>query len=307
MRAFEIPLPAHHYVVLEHQPGPFTEAMNDEAKDDRVDPRSPRILMDFIYLQLIAGILMCGVGIGFIAWWRMKTQVRYRWFLIGGALWVIAVAGKVPFQYAVAPSVYPLLAETFPRALELFFAGLYVGLISSLFEIGLTLLAVLIWKSWGANPRRGIGIALGAGAIEALILGLGVVLGVTVYLAGVPDTEVVREALEGPYEQTPLFWLLPPTERFLTVPVHTAARALVLLGVVTRRKSLVAGGFLLFMGLDGLVGGAHVAGLVEQVSTWWILVIPLVFAVASAFILKSLFGSWPDSEGAPVSGSQFRT
>ncbi len=251
--------------------------------------------MDLVHLQLIAGILMCAVGLGFMTWWRVKTQLRYRWFFIGGALWMIAVMGKIPFQLTVAPSVYSLLGETFPRALEIFFIGLYVGLISSLFEIGLTLLAALIWKSLSTNRRRGIGIGIGAGAIEALTLGSIVILAVAVYLAGVPGTEVVSESLEAPYERTPLYWLLPPTERFLTIPVHTAARALVLLGVGTRRYGLVAGGFLIFLCLDGVVGGAHASGLVGQLSMWWILLIPLFFAIVSAFILKSLFIGWPEN------------
>ncbi|RLB61389.1 MAG: YhfC family intramembrane metalloprotease [Deltaproteobacteria bacterium] len=234
---------------------------------------------------------MIAVGVIAIILWRTKTSVAYRWFWVGAGLWTVAVVLKVPFSILVGKSVMALLTDNASSTVRVLWAGLYFGLQSALFEMGLTILAALVWRRLGSDSTRAIAIGLGSGAFEAILLGLIAVVGIAVYLAGVPGTEKVAEAIDAQAAMTPLFWLLPPTERLLTLVTHASSRALVLLGVAKGRYQLVLTGFLLFMALDGSVV-ACLKALGSPISMWWLEIAPLVFALISLPVLFWCHTRW---------------
>jgi len=69
-------------------------------------------------------------------------------------------------------AVIGFMKESPSYPLQVLGGGLFLGIQSSLFEIGLTFLAVLIWRQLGRDADRAIGIGIGAGAFEALLLGI---------------------------------------------------------------------------------------------------------------------------------------
>jgi len=170
--------------------------------------------------------------------------------------------------------------------------GLFLGVQSSLFEIGLTLLAVLIWRQFGRDADRAIGIGVGAGAFESFLLGISSLAAILTCLAGLPGSEALREGIDKVAASTPFFWLVAPVERVISILCHASSRALVLLGVVKRKRLLVLWGFLLFALLDGIAGGAHVSGMLGKVSMWWIELAILPVALVSIPILKWCRVEW---------------
>jgi uncharacterized membrane protein YhfC len=237
-------------------------------------------------MSLVSALGMIAVGVVAVVFWQRLTRLQYRWFWVGAGLWVVAVILKIIFALLTNVAVLGFMKKSLSYPLLVVGGGLYVGLQSSLCEIGLTLLAVLFWRKLGEGAERAIGIGVGAGAFEAVLLGLSSLTAMVALLAGVPGTEKVREGIETAAAVTPVFWLLGPAERVIAILCHSSSRALVLLGVTARKPSMVFSGFLIFTLLDGIAGAAHVSGKMGEISMWWIELALLPFALASLPILK---------------------
>jgi hypothetical protein len=178
---------------------------------------------------------------------------------------------------------------------------LYVGIQSSVFEMGFTLLAFLIWRQLGRDAGRAIAIGVGAGAFEALLLGIGAVAtGLTLSLVHGPQVEKTLEGLTQIAAITPLLWLIGPVERIIAILCHASTRALLLLGMAKKKYSLAFWGFLIFTLLDGIAGGVHVAGLIGKISMWWIELALVPFAVVSVFVLIWCYRRWGESPPRPM-------
>ncbi len=251
--------------------------------------------MDNVSLSLITALGMIIVALIPLFYWRRLTNLKFRWFCLGAGLWFVSVELKSIFASLYDETIIGFLSANLPELLSGAAGGLYIGIRSSFFEIGLTLLAVLIWKQLGRNSERAIGIGIGAGSFEALLLGLGVLFGAVVYFAGLPGAEEVRVALDSPAELTTLFFLIGPAERSLTIPVHVASRALIILGVAKKKALMVFLGFLIFTLLDGVAGAAHVFGLVGEISLWWIQLAVLPFALLSIPLIIWCYKKWREN------------
>jgi uncharacterized membrane protein YhfC len=252
--------------------------------------------MNNVTLSIIPAAGMMIVASLAVIIWRRVSGLQFRWFLIGAALWTVAVIMKVVCALLTNKAAFGYMKEHLSHPLYVLGGGLLLGIQSSLFEIGLTLAAVLIWKRFGRDANRAIGIGVGAGAVEALLLGIMSLAGILTFLAGLPGTEVVREKIDAVARVTPLFILIAPVERILTIPCHASSRALVLLGVTHRKPVMIFWGFLLFTLLDGVAGLFLISGKTSQISTWWVELAALPFAVASIPILRWCYFRWSKNE-----------
>ncbi len=243
-------------------------------------------------LGLVSACGMMFVAVASVVYWRRKTRVAYRWLWVGTGLWTVAVALKIGCALLMNAAVLGFLGRQLPHWLFVVTGGLYVGIQSSLFEIGLTFVAVLIWKSLGRDADRAIGIGVGAGAFEAFLLGISSLIAVGIVLAGLPGAEQVGKTFDVVAATSPVFWLLAPVERVIAIICHAATRALVLLGVTHRKPWMVVGGFLLFTVLDGIAGAAHVSGIIGKISMWWIELAILPCALVSIPALRWCYGRW---------------
>ena len=231
------------------------------------------------------------VAVAAVVYWRLKTTLPFRWFWVGAGLWIVAVAIKFAIAIPVNPPVFKFLGGIFPYPAFVLVGGFYGGLLSSLTEIGLTWLAVVIWRDFGRNADRAIGIGVGAGAFEAFLLGFGVVASVSVVLAGIQGTEPIRKQIDAGAASNLLFWLIGPVERVTAVLCHASSRALVILGTVHRRPWMIFSGFAIFTLLDGIVTAAHLAGIVGKYPLWWI-----ELALAPAALISIPILRWCDRQ-----------
>src|SRR3974377_1411442 len=96
-------------------------------------------------------------------------------------MWTVGVALK----FAGAVPLNPIFIGTagHPARLSLAAGIVYCGLMTGLFEIGATLAAALIWRRLAADPSRAIAVGMGAGAFEALLVGLTAFAGCLVAVA----------------------------------------------------------------------------------------------------------------------------
>src|SRR5262245_56591300 len=168
--------------------------------------------MDNVTISLVSAVGMMAVAGGAVAWWRRKTGLQFKWFWAGAALWIVAVILKIAFATLTNQAVLLFMKARMPHAVFVVCSGALVGIQSSLFEIGLTIVAGRIWRQLGADAKRAIGVGIGAGAFEAGLLGVGSLVASALAIAGVPGTEIVRKQADQLAGTTPLFWLLGPVE-----------------------------------------------------------------------------------------------
>ena len=252
--------------------------------------------MENVTISLVPAVGMMIVASIAVIYWRRVSGLRYRWFWTGAALWTVAVALKAACALLTNASVIGFMKENLSYPILVFGGALYLGVQSSLFEIGLTMLAVLIWRQFGLEAGRAIGIGIGAGAFEAILLGISSLVAILISLAGLPGAEEVREGIEATAAATPLFWLIAPVERIMAVLCHASSRALVLLGVAHRRFSMVFWGFLIFTLLDSVAGAAHVSGKIGTISMWWVELAILPFALVSIPVLRWCYVTWRERD-----------
>jgi hypothetical protein len=248
-----------------------------------------------LYWSLLSATGMMLVAIAAIVFWRRTTHVAYRWFWIGAGLWTVAVAIKFAIAAPTSGPVFRYLAGQLPGPAFILVGGLYGGLQSSLCEIGLTWLAVLIWSQLGRNAERAIGIGIGAGAFEAFLLGLAAAIGVSATVADARSTELLRQQVDAMANINPVFWLIASVERVIAILCHASTRALVLLGTIHGRPWMVFWGFAIFTLLDGIVTAAHLTGMLGKISMWWIELTILPLALVSIPILWWCYSRWGES------------
>jgi uncharacterized membrane protein YhfC len=255
-----------------------------------------------LYLALLSGIGMIIVGCASIAFCSYRLRPRFRWYWAGAGIWLIAVVLKFLCAFTANPRVFPFLKESVSHPVFVVLGSLYVGIQSSVFEMGVTLAAVLVWRRIAFDAARGLAIGVGAGAFEALLLGLASTISASVAIANVAGTEAVGEQVQLAAATTPLFFLVGPIERIIAILCHVSTRALILLGVVKNRPLLVVYGFAIFTLLDGIAGGAHLTGAIRTVSLWWIELAVLPFAIISVPIIRWCYRNWAGP--APESAQQ---
>jgi hypothetical protein len=277
------------------------------------------------WTALLQGIGMMLVAVVAAWYWRQRSGVLARWFWLGAGLWTVAVLAKVVIALFSNPAVISFLKGELALDLDnlqslfsnppvisilkdhlsflpfIVAGGLYLGIESSLCEIGLTWLAVLRWRELGRDSGRAIAIGVGSGAFEAFLLGLAALAGVLAAMAGVPGTEGSVEEITKLSATTPLWWLLGPVERVTAIICHASSRALVLLGTRYGRGGMVALGFLIFTLLDGAAGAAILSGVVTEGALWWFELAISVFAIISLPILRWCHEWFADS-GEALSG-----
>ena len=80
----------------------------------------------------------------------------------------------------------------------------------------------------------------------------------------------------------------------IAILVHASSRALILLGITSRRPLMVFWGFLIFTLLDSVPGAAYAVGMVGTVSLWWFELALLPFALVSVPILALVHRALPE-------------
>lgn len=254
----------------------------------------------FVVTYLVSGVGMVMVGaVAALLWWWI-SRAEFRWFAVGIGLWVVAVAIKVGIALLSNGPVITFLEAHLPHWLYVTLGGLYVGVESSLCEIGLTLLLVLLWRAPGRDAGTATAVGAGAGAFEAILLGVSAVAAGLVFgYVDHPEVTKAAEAARKLQDATQLTWLIGPAERVLAILCHMSSRTLVLLGVTRRRIGMVVGGFVLFTYIDSVAGAAHISGNIGKMSIWWIELAIVPAALASLGILHWCWRTWGKAETLP--------
>ena len=246
-----------------------------------------------LYPLLLAGPLMILVALAFTVGWKLWSHDQWRWQWVGAAIWAVGVALKFACSIPLTKPVLHALEAALPRGAYIAAGALYIGLLTGVFEIGVTLVVALIWRKLAATANRAVSIGVGAGGIEALLLGVAALIGTLVVVVGVPSTESALTGVAATVAATPLSWLAGPLERIIAILCHTSSRTLVMLAIMRRRAAYFWYGFLIMTAIDAVAGVAHLTGAMMFCSAWWIELAILPFAIISVPILRWCLRQWP--------------
>jgi hypothetical protein len=236
--------------------------------------------------RVITGKLMILVGV--LAVWLCKRRFKPQWryFIIGGALWTCGVTLKFAWAFLLNAPIFSILQESFSPTVSTIIGALYIGLLTGVFEIGVTVIAARQWRSLTANASRGIAVGIGAGAAEAISLGIAVL---------VPAMFWPNVVSSRPEDVILLTILLPVTERVLALLCHTASRAAVLFAAATRKVRWAFAGFALLTGVDVVAGVFLLHKGPTRISTWYLELALVPFALISIGYLIMIIKRWPPS------------
>jgi hypothetical protein len=129
-----------------------------------------------------------------------------------------------------------------------------------------------------ATPGRAVGVGVGAGAFEAMLLGFAGAAAALLAGLGVTSWSVA---------------LAPAAERVIAILCHVAARVLVLMAVATGKWQLFWYGFLLLSGLDAVAMYLHLSGQVGTMSSWMMEAMLAPFGLISIPIVLWCIKHWP--------------
>ncbi len=259
----------------------------------RIDP-APALTP--VYAQSASGALMMVIALAAVfAWWR-HSRVQWRWFWAGAGIWTVGVILK----FAVAIPLNPLFFQKGEQVagLKLWCGSIYCGLLTGIFEIGVTLAAALIWRRLAAGPNRAVAVGIGAGAFEAFLLGIAAFGGPLVAIA-TGQGDLALKSINALAAHTPLLWLTGPVERVIAILAHTAARVLVLRSVAHGRWAGFWAGFAWLSAIDLLAGLALLKGMTTSGSVWLIELMILPFGIASVPLIIWSTRRWAVVAPAP--------
>lgn len=230
---------------------------------------------------IITGKLMVLVGALALLFWRRRTRVAWTYFGIGAALWCVGVALKFGWAFAFNKSILVTINRALPEPAAWAAGALYVGLLTGVFEVGVTILAAKRWAFLSQNSERAIAVGIGAGAFEAIILGL------VVALASLASGQ--QAAAAGSVS----LMVLPAVERILALLCHASSRAMVFFAVAAQRPRWALWGFILMTGLDTVAALFLLSKEPALMNPWHPELAFLPFALISIALLVFLSKAWP--------------
>lgn len=153
-----------------------------------------------VHIYIIPGLEMLLVAILAVVAWQRWSGVQLRWFWIGAGLWTVAVILKVINALLINASAIGFFKGRLPYPVLIIVSGLFLGIESSAFEMGVTWLAARKWRQLGRDAQRAFAVGVGAGAFEAFLQGLAPLIAGLSLIAGVADAEdtLVRACRPGP-------------------------------------------------------------------------------------------------------------
>ncbi len=186
----------------------------------------------FLDQNLVSGIGMIVVGICAVLLWNTSSNVQWRWFGVGAAIWVVGVALKFAWAIPLNGPILRALKGAVPHSAYLAIGSIYIGLLTGVFEVGVTWVAATLWRRMASSAPRAVAVGVGAGAFEAVLLGAGALAAaVTALLNPSSEAAMAMAGAAATANVTRMVWLVGSVERIIAILCHTSSRTLVLFGV----------------------------------------------------------------------------
>lgn len=197
------------------------------------------------------------VGLLAILYWKRRAGSPFRVFMMGGAIWIVAIFPKLLMDLTITPGVSRWASLTLGATGNLVVLGLLVGFRTGFFEGGFTYLTFSRTRLRASTLNEATAFGVGFGGLEAILLGA---LGTVNFAVLLSNPELLSSL---PAEQPALVmrqlsesaWIVfvPMLERVFTLLLHVFV-ALLMFGAVLQAKwRYFLAGFALKSMLDGIL------------------------------------------------------
>jgi uncharacterized membrane protein YhfC len=188
-------------------------------------------------LLLLSGAGMMAVGLAAVLLDRRSRHVPWVVLGLGALAWTVSVALKFAWALPMNGPVKLGLNSIFPAQVANPLNWLYIGLLTGVFECGITWLFVKRTRLKSAYWDEAVAFGIGFGAIEAFLLGclsfLGLLL-VIIFWDQIPDE--TRTAVASQVRNDPIVIPMPIAERVSALVAHVFTCVLIVHGVRVGRS-----------------------------------------------------------------------
>lgn len=182
------------------------------------------------------GMVLVGVLGVFVA--TRASRMLWRPLAIGAAAWMAAVLLKViwalPTNAIVRKGLLGVGGQSFGRTLD----WIYIGLLTGIFECGLTALIVARTKLRDADWSKSFAFGTGFGAAEAIVVGILSLVGIAsilLFYDRLPHETQARVAAQLAGNDAFLPLTMPIIERAAALVMHLFSCVAIIFGFKTRR------------------------------------------------------------------------
>ena len=105
-----------------------------------------------LFLLLLSGCLVILLTIVITLWWKRYIQASWRWLLVGAGAWFVGVVFKFVVAYLANAPILEMIRSILGNTGYLALGSVYVGLLTGVFEIGMTLVFALIITNMYETP-----------------------------------------------------------------------------------------------------------------------------------------------------------
>ena len=202
--------------------------------------------MDLLFFtHLLNGLLMVGLPLGLGIYLTRRFNLGWRLWGIGAATFVLSQVGHIPFNLGLNVLLKGSILVTLPAKQQLIISAIIAGLSAGLWEEGARYVTYRWWAKDARSWRKGVMLGAGHGGIEAVILGLLVLITFFAMasartsglssLASADQMALAEQQFNAYWSATWYGSLLGAVERAFTIPVQITLSVIVL-QVFTRRQ-----------------------------------------------------------------------
>jgi hypothetical protein len=241
----------------------------------------------------VAGPLALMLGLGCAIGWKVAARVGWRW-LAAGALILVGVAvlrfvGLVSAQLTARGTVEDNVSPAVFIALD----SLWFGVLGGVFTCVLTWFAAHIFRPLRERAATAAALGVGAGCFEAVVGGVGTILGMVTVLETGSRAASAQFNLAFDMAVTPLLPLVDIGRHACLILTRLAAAIVVVHGVAGRHKTSILAGFLLSGGIEASIGASQLFPLYGWPSRWTAVLAAVPWAVVSVAVARPLLRHWP--------------
>lgn len=196
------------------------------------------LLNILLVTHLLNGLLIIIMAIGVGILLTRKFSYSWRLYWIGAMIFVLSQILHIPFNLGLDALFRQGILPMPPQTWRLLFFALLGGLSAGLFEECARYAGYRWWAREARSWAKGLLFGAGHGGVEALIIGVLVLINYVVIVAlrgADPSILVPAEQLQLAQAQIAAYWSLPwydtllgAVERAFTIPAHLAMSVLVL-------------------------------------------------------------------------------
>jgi len=213
--------------------------------------------------RLFSGLLMIAFPVVLALFLTRRFSLGWRLWWIGAATFILSQVGHIPFNALLTLLFQRGILPAPPASWNPAFNAVILGLSAGLWE-ELSRTAVYRWWATDARSwRKGVLLGAGHGGVEAIILGLLVLVTFVnmLVMRGIDlSTLIPPEQLDLARQQVEAYWAVPWylgilgfVERLFTVPFHIALSVIVLQAFTRRQPAWVALAVFWHAAIDALV------------------------------------------------------